>query len=621
MRASIISWPEAYNLSDLDRVTLLLVVQNFAAQPFKLEQLERLSLSGREVSGAELRAGLASLRKKSLVSAVRKAWGERLYYLTGKVLTELQDGMLGPLQQADGKVRVEREGGDGAEMDLFRILVWTGKQGLPLTAKGTIHQKVLNKLTGLISLSADDMKYIQLHYPHPEAYSAEIAVVLDLLLSFGLLMRRGRIELNEETLTKWLNRSRAGMRTAIYEQVLSRYLPADPVVQQWVYSLHSRAIEEGHWYRCTDVLTWLQSHQLIKGELTEDQRNFMSGWLDFLCGVGFVDLGISGEGQERAFRWRTKLVPFKISDEDSDSSGASGKFFVQPDMEVLVPADVPYTVRWELELCLESRTYDVMSVYRLSRHAAIEALEHGRLPSDILSLLETHAESGIPDNVRAALEQWARELGRTSLEERILLRCSDAGTADIIATHFGSKSELERIGPLDFLVLHQNIADIRTALEQLELIPRKSGAKSADDMLYPKLKQIDMLEAEASTNQATEFQGWIMGGTPLHIYEQDHDVPSIEELFPGLEEVPTAWYKELRAYHSSTAKALIQQAITWRTKIALHLGGETVECLPLKIHEQESWRVEVQIAASGQQCQLSSSEWDSIRLLMPKVSV
>lgn len=55
------------------------ILRRFAGLPFKLERLDEAA-SGR-VTGADLRAALPGLLRTGELAAVRKAWGEKLYYI------------------------------------------------------------------------------------------------------------------------------------------------------------------------------------------------------------------------------------------------------------------------------------------------------------------------------------------------------------------------------------------------------------------------------------------------------------------------------------------------------------------------------------------------------------
>ena len=90
----------------------------------------------------------------------------------------------------------------------------------------------------------------------------------------------------------------------------------------------------------------------------------MRNWLVALSGLGWLDLGENGEG-ELVFRWSVKPV---FAHQNGESRlGAEELFYIQPDFEIIVPPEVSFRVRWELELYCENVAMDVMSIYRLSR--------------------------------------------------------------------------------------------------------------------------------------------------------------------------------------------------------------------------------------------------------------
>ncbi|MNM97609.1 hypothetical protein D3C81_1101170 [compost metagenome] len=445
--------------------------------------------------------------------------------------------------------------------------------------------------------------------------------------------------MNEPAADEWFRLAPSAMRLAVYKQLLTRYIPADPSLQQYVYALSTEYIQEGTWYFLEDIIGWMQRYPMLTHPISEVQSTFMLGWLEMLCGLGFVDLGLGKEG-EAAFRWRSRP---KLQEQTSTAgndvndvmdtryspAALAGRFYVQPDFEILVPSDVSYLLRWELELCAHGMTYDAMSVYKISRESTARALEHGRTPSDLVAFLEKWAASGIPDNVRNALGQWGKELGRTSLEERVLLRCSDEEAAEMINRYDGGQSKLERIGPLDFIVHHQDLKEIHKVLNHLNLTPRKS-VHSESSIIYPRLDPDFPVASDSLIKEAVQMdqgylspggdQGWIFSGTAVHIYERDEEPMALADLFPGSDEIPQAWCKELRSYHSSTAKALIQQALAWRTKIRLGMKGKVTEGLPLGLLSGNPWKVEVLMLPSLQVQELSCSEWDTLQLLLPQDS-
>lgn len=88
------------------------------------------------------------------------------------------------------------------------------------------------------------------------------------------------------------------------------------------------------------------------------------------------------------------------------------------------------------------------------------------------------------------------------------------------------------------------------------------------------------------------------------------------------------WWKELRAYHHSTARQIVAQAKGWQTKIALQIGGDTVLCLPLELRGDEEWSVKVRTFPSpsgegrGEESELwlSPGDWRAMRLILPEIA-
>lgn len=239
------------------------------------------------------------------------------------------------------------------------------------------------------------------------------------------------------------------------------------------------------------------------------------------------------------FRWRVGRDEPAASYKGTayEPKAAPGKIIVQPDFEILVPPDVAFSVRFELEACCEHVATDVMSVYRLTRASVEGASRYGRTPEEVSAFLTGHA-AFVPEPVLNALEQWGSEIGRTSFAEVLLLRCADAGAADRIASLSALHGTVERIGPLDFIVNAEREAEVRKALAAERLAPpgRRSAEAEPD---YPRLTGRNSPPADASVFgwlEGTGGQGWIYQGTDLHFYEPDDELPDDGQLFPGLRE-------------------------------------------------------------------------------------
>ncbi|MBP1999332.1 hypothetical protein J2Z69_000351 [Paenibacillus shirakamiensis] len=640
-------------LTPLGHQTFEYIMKSYAGIPFTLDALQ--AKENVHLSGAELRVGCMTLLGAGLLSSVVKAWGEHLYYVPIPICTELQS-ILWSEKDVPSYVpqnEIVKEAGGSLVMDIFRTLVFTAKSGIPLTSKGTIHQKVLRKLNALVGFEPEQFARLKLRYPHSDLYTGSIVIVLDMLFALDLIINTGGVwSIQEGQVRRWLNTRSEQLQDQLYTQMVLRYIPPDVWLQQWAIGIVSDSIEQDIWYRVEDVSQLLYLSNRV-GLYDERQAEWIEGWLDFLNGTGFMDL-ILEDSKIIGFRWKlkpdiTSAVTSKITSEvtsqvtskvervdvaSSMPTISSQMLYIQSDFEVLVPPETSLAIRWELEISAENSTYDTMSVYKFSRASIGEALKHGRNSKDILDFLEKYAAGGVPENVESAIKQWGLELGRTQFAEVHMLRCSDDATARTISTYMSNHEAivLEPIGSKDFIVQLKDIKAMSKILTQMDLSPLDTLDHSIVGF-YPEaglendwrhralassneLKHIDEdVEAEIQGGQ----RGWIHNGVPIHVYKQSTEIPvAYEELFPGFQEVPAVWWKELRRVHSSTAKSIIEQALIWRTKLRISdKKGEIVDAIPRTIEGENEWKVEITPLDKLTKMWLEEQDIDQIQLLLP----
>lgn len=571
-------------LHPVDSEALAAIFQRYAGLPFKLEGLNEMT-TGR-LSGADLRSAIPLLIQQGYLSSIKKIWGERLFYIPFDLLSSLQEWYtVHPIDLSkEVNVVLYKESKRGIAYDLFRILAWIELNGLPVTVKGTPYQKALGKMESQIDLTAEDIIGLSLYYSDQDVYSPHIAVVFDMLMKFDLIVKEQKEwRVNPVVLRTWLRLDMQEMNSAILRQFLLRYVPAEAVLQHFVFRTVASDLSCGVWYGLEDVLTSLRRQGVLKEALTKEQDLWMRSWLTALCGFGWLELG---HGQEEQFvlRWLVKPsftkemeFPKQLFTDDralfvdmpeiniplaTSYYLRSGRCHIQPDFEVLVPPDVSFEVRWELEGFSDNVTMDTMSLYRLSRSSVTTAARQGLSSKEILDMLHERS-TGVPNNVRLAIEQWSREI------------------EPIIADKQRSWCKDQKIADTTFVGVISGVTGV------------------------------------------TVEQGWIFSDRDYKSYERDDVIPTTTELFPGLEDIPVIWLKEMRDYHVSTARKIISQALTWRTKIELLILGEKVEYLPLTLIGEASWKMRgvmfTMKGSIGIEHVLAPGEWEAIRLIVPDI--
>ncbi|WP_274650495.1 helicase-associated domain-containing protein [Paenibacillus humicola] len=125
-----------------------------------------------------------------------------------------------------------------------------------------------------------------------------------------------------------------------------------------------------------------------------------------------------------------------------------------------------------------------------------------------------------------------------------------------------------------------------------------AGAGSADDQECPFTQLLD--------------------SSALNGYDLIAEPPSLGSLLRGgLEEVPAVWTRQLRAYHPSTCRELLEKALSWRSAVKLNREGDVQLFIPEKLEEQAgTWAVTGRL--DGSECAtLQPHMWQEMMIVIP----
>lgn len=552
------SWSK---LTWVEQKVLGAIFHKHAGQPFSsLLPREQWAIEG--LSVAEANSSFTTLRQQKWIESVHKSWGERLFYIPASLMETLTIAYAQrvgiTVKQDTNLAHVLQEGKSDVAAELLHLIAWIGREGLPLTGKGTIHKKSIQKLSVITVLSSTDFDGLGIRYEHSELYPTHVAILLDLLLSLNLVQKSdGRIQIQDHQLQKWLKISWRQMHREIYQACMERYGEVEPALQHFRYQLVVLAPEKNIWCR------------IANSEL----KPRVMAWLCALAGWGYGEVGEDQSG-DLAFRWLIDPQCLLYRQREIVSETEPCGFYMQPDFEMLVPPEARPDVIWMLEQCAERVTRDRMSIYRITRERFVSAIARGYILHEMMEFLDQYALTGIPGNVRIALEDWGRETDTAPL----------------------------------------------TVERKMEVTEASTG--SEDD---PKLLEKDVSTSVYSASFYTpENQGLVDVPAFLHGLERDHSV--IEKKFSllGLEEIPETWYKEWRRYHSSTARQIAAKAIEWQTKLGIQQENRTQYLIPDQVEGHEQWTLSGwcmldsnEHTSETEWRTFSPSEWDTMRLILP----
>lgn len=578
-----------------------------------------------DMTRVEFRLAFSELRRGGWIGAMRQIGGNQLFYIPAERLDTLHSRFfpVSPVCLKPEGLRLSVATGPGLAGELFRALLFAVEEGLPLTSKGAIHKKYVSRLACKLQLDEEHLQGLDLHSPYPADYPQPAVLIIDLLLHLGLLVRRDQTFLPEgKAVEMWLGLSESEMSVLLYGAASRRYGRRTAADSHFRCLIYRPEYRPGYWYSLADTIGWMEASGMVLPGERPGLIEASAAWLRCLAGFGWAEVG-SDAGGSLFFRWTNAKPQLTVSSETIEP--AEARIIVQPDLEVLVPEETPYSSRWSLACFAELVQIDSMWSLRLTRERLERASSRGISPDEVIRWLEHYAESGLPGEVRAVLEQWGRDIGRTALTETLVLSCRSETDAEMIAGHPRLKDSLKRLGPRHFAVSQGRAELVRRELASAGMHPQEGLPSSAGEG-SPEGGLFRLDPPETGDNRyalpADSAAGlWFAEGHGVSVQAEMPPAPeSAEELWPDAAEVPSAWIKEERRYHASTARLLMEQALKWGTKVRLSLEGRPCEFIPERIMPG-AWRVSGRLldftGETPQELELTAGDWDTIQLIVP----
>lgn len=628
-----------YNrMTDRERRVLQLIVSRIGCEPFDAGRLEKLAAP--VMSGADAKVGFLLLLRKGICFTFRKSWGEHTYVMSHDALAlwqrilyaaEPENGVTGDHSPA---VELTEAGGLGLAHDMFQMLVYLHYEGVKLTKSGTFHKRHLQKLNELLSLRDDAFEGTGIKYAYADVYPLTIAVMLECLTRLKLLEQRGEeLALGEAAARQWLALTEAGQTAVLYSLWRPVAFPAAVWLQH--AALWLERWPTGIWLHADDLLRWLDKHKLTRHDEVADSAESQTAelerqWIKPLVAFGWMEKGRTPLG-DSCYRWR--MNPVERADEEQND----GRFYVQPDFEVLVPPDVPFAARWELAAFADLRKLDSITVYALSKNSLQRGLESGRTVDGLIRFLTRYAMYELPDNVRLTLEQWSKPFGKLSLSQAILLRCDTPDVADNVARLPGAADcFIERLGDCAWLVKPDKLKPLGALLDKSGWMPGKLAlldgtggrlATSAAPGDGCALKLADQ-DGKLATTAADSWQelpvadkGFIYSRHSVGYFEMEQRLPHIAELYPDLNGVPAGWMKDYRTYHASTRREIVEKALEWKAALQVRLDGQDRFVAPRKLQETRgTWSMVGLEQSELQEVSLLADQWQEMKMIVPGIN-
>ncbi|MEB3101259.1 helicase-associated domain-containing protein [Ferviditalea candida] len=629
------------SLYHLERKTLDIIIQRLGILPFEWSQLRKASAD--DLTEAECKVGLARLRSRGIVFAYKKTWGERFFFIPYDLypfwhMQALPDLYTDGWEEASDGVEVACSKPHQLADSLFLLLAYIARHQPPLNRNGSIHKRHMQQMEERLNLHAEVLDRLEVGHSGSETCSSSFAVVFDILLRYGLIANEGdRLGIRLPELAAWLSRSRSETEEELLQLWYQTRMPKNLLVQHATIAMQKAPVDR-----------WISLKRFAERLLLPDMRSLgqfdpisaaaaiKGQWLEPLAEAGFIDIGCRC-GEDWHFRWRVgpqSVFSAAVQDEGETEGETKaffrqedGQFYVQPDFELVIPPPVSYRIRWELESMADLVQTGSFWQYTLSKESVMRALEDGRDGKQLLDFLERHAKYGIPDNVREVLQHWSSRHSEVRLLTITLLRCKDSSAAEAIAADSGMVAHiLERIGELDFIVRSERLDHLQKALEQSGYMSRRD--KTGKAAKEPKAAFPSFIRHEPGCGDDSELlcpqpfwkaHGFVPAAYPVIPYDLDISVPKLDEVYPQLRDIPAMWLKDLRRYHASTARELLEKAIAWGAYVKIVTGEQQLTLLPKRLEDRmQTWSVIGLF--NREEIRLTASECGEMQLILPGIN-
>ncbi|MFD0587935.1 helicase-associated domain-containing protein [Paenibacillus sp. GCM10027627] len=625
----------ASRLSRYAKEVLKTMLLRFGAEPAEEEKLLSGILLHSILAKAECKAGLTELVQCGVLFAVKKVWGERMYFMPVECFWVWQqaffpfhstkvDGRIKPIATETGGYAVVKE---PFGRKLLYMLAQLAQSESAFTAKGVLSKKTIAKLEQSLELDEGLLRQSGLRWTLGEHYPLAVAAAFFAASEFGLVRRhQDGMEVAGDGLNRWLQVHNSRRERMLQERLCGCLLQSLGAGAGAHFASAALSLPAGAWH-CSDevseyarqLMAALSPIQHISDANNRIEEHSGEQWLLLLSEFGWIELAEtetgSGSAAARVFRWKAEL------DEELD------ELIVQPNGELIAGAGTRFAVRWELELIARRLNGEEPIIYRLEPERVGAAVELGRTKETIVRFLEEACGGEpLPTTVAAMLEEWTKKACRYSFSEVTLLICDSPEQAELaLSMPELAPFLLQRLGENDILVDASSVGEIRRLLQKAGYPPRKGIGAGSTEVAgsYPFIsisnegiiERVDEIKAEA------EAGAWIYEPFSMRHFEMERlpeaDVINLEA---AMEKLPAAWWKQLRNYHGSTRKEMMQQAVSIGMAVQLRVLGELRFFVPDQVEQRGAeWGVTGRMISGDwpEPIRLTPDMWEEMKIIVP----
>lgn len=443
------------------------------------------------------RSVIRSLEEQGLLFSLRDFWREKLILpeelmepvlrsCARRLAEQIRTGAI--VEYADDVSTVD-SCGFAAYHDLITFLSFLAREGAEVTQKGHIYKRTINKIV-------EKFRSPERLFPEPFGeYMPKHFYFFESFLKRSALARFERtVWLDHSKLKEWLALSYTEWARRMYRFYLTRIYAGSRLHHRFLFRIFAEFGREannqsgggpGWWDPMQIYQTIAQKTERWGVWLREEQLKEMIYNPFYILGLIERRKGSQGEIYWRWTRFGLEFVTANPPHPLHSSSGWDTSFYVQPNLELMVPETVPAAVRWGVEALAEHERADAVHLYRLTRASIRRALEAGWTKEQMLNFLTRFSKVPVADNVQHTVAGWIGHFGKAELWDVLMVKVNDPELAVKLQAH----PDFQRwvvlsVSETAFVIRRQDEAQFRNWMSgigyELPLRVRDPGAETIE---------------------------------------------------------------------------------------------------------------------------------------------
>lgn len=365
-----------------------------------------------------------------------------------------------------------RHDGRAFYYDLYTFLTYLNRNPVRLTRLGSIFSRNLQRIMSLFILPESSVEST-----HESDAAGDTTGRFHLLLEWCRHRRMVKVKENNlvigDTVAAWMAREPIEQIRDVFDGLRDSD-PLRDLDSVRAINLLRTVLSENAWISAAKFAAKIGSlaDQRKPEEVSLDQRICRNVIMP-LTWLGLLESGSDPVGENLVTFRVTDLGRCILDDRSENLPGSPAtKIVVQPNFELIVPQDLPFRLRWQLDQFTFMVASGNVARYALTKESAVAGYKSGFSVRAMLAILAGLTSDPLPQNVEQTILDWSETFGVIGFAAVTVLHCETPTVAAMVRSIPSLQGKITtQLTPLDLVIEAANIELIRSILESNDIVP------------------------------------------------------------------------------------------------------------------------------------------------------